>query len=118
MWQKSQKFGWKRRTKIWTPQGLCVLYDRTAAWTGFLTNYLEFGIKACKRVAYVTQLYNIMHVCKYICQGLGKSESIMGAILALPIYFQRISYICEWILQYQTTVWILSNLVIHFGKNK
>ena len=28
-------------------------------------------------------------------QGLAKSESIMGAILALSPYFQRMSYVCK-----------------------
>ena len=35
-----------------------------------------------------------------ISQGPTKSEAIMGVILALPFYFQRMSYLHERIVQY------------------
>ena len=49
---------------------------------------------------YIKQLINrnikaMAPFLKYKGQGLAKSESIMGAILALSLNFQRMSYLCE-----------------------
>ena len=55
----------------------------------------------------------------FLCKshGLAKSESIMGAILALSLYFQGMSCLCEWILQYQATLlnqrlWLWQSILV------
>ena len=40
----------------------------------------------------------------YLCQGLAKWESLMGVILALSLSFERMSYLCQWFIQYLATL--------------